>query len=102
MATERVTERTDGVTAERTVERTDPTVVSTPERAGAGGTGRLLITLAVIAVLAVLAFVLLRPMLSAEANKDNAVAGAAGAVEGAAESVGEAAGKAADAVTPDN
>ena len=100
MATERVVERTDGVTAERTTERSDPTVVTT-ERSD-NGTGRLLITLAVIALLAVLAFFLLRPMINSEAHKDNAVAGAASAVEGAAENVGDAAQSAADAVNPNN
>ena len=99
MATERVVERTDGVTAERIIERSDPTVATSERRDG--GTGRLLITLAVIALLAVLAFFLLRPMINAETSKDNAVAGAASAVEGAAENVGDAAKSAADAVTPE-
>lgn len=99
MATERVTERTDGVTAERTVERSEPSVVASDRRDG--GMSRTLLTLAVIAVLALVAFFLLRPMLAAEESKDNAVAGAASAVEGAAENVGEAARSAADAVTPE-
>lgn len=99
MAIERVTERTDGVTTERTVERGEPTVVATPERSG-GGMGGVLIAIAVIALLAVVGFFLYN-MSQAEASKDDAVAGAASAVEGAADSIGEAAKSAGDAITPE-
>jgi hypothetical protein len=99
MATERVTERTDGVTSERTVERGDASVVVTPERKGGASTA--IIAIAALALIALLVFFVVLPMTKAEQSKDSAVAGAAESVGSAAENVGEAAKSAADAVTPD-
>ena len=84
---ERITERTDGVTTERTVERDtgDRVVV---ERRGGGGSAILIVLL--LAVLAVGGYFLL------QANDRDAAQSAA--VTDAAKSVGDAADKAGEAV----
>ena len=92
MATERVTERSDGVVAERTVERQDggTTVV---ERRGGSGMG-VLAAVAVLALVAIVAWFLLNANRQ-EAVRTDAVTDAAASVadsaEGAAESVADAA-----------
>lgn len=98
MAVERVTERTDGVTAERTIER-DPGTTTVVERSG-GGFGTGLIALVLIALVAIVAIFLFTRESSSEAAKNNAIAGAAADVGDAAQNVGEAVGNAADRVAP--
>jgi uncharacterized protein HemX len=94
MATERVTERSDGVTTERVVEST-PTAGHTTvvERSGGSGAG-LLIALAVIALVAIGAYFLF----NASQNDDlqtaavsDAASSIAGSVDNAADSVADAA-----------
>lgn len=102
MATERVTERNDGVTAERTVERNEAGGTTYVERRGSG-VGGVIIGIAVLALVAIIAFFLLN-MNRQEALETQAVSGAASSVAesvgGAAESVGNAADTAAGAVDP--
>lgn len=86
MANERITERTDGVTTERTVETGSDRVVV--ERRGGGGTAVLILLL--LAALAVGGYFLLRANDRGEAET--------AAVTDAAQSVGDAADKAGDAV----
>lgn len=93
MATERVTERSDGVTSERTVERTPETRVV--ERRGGGGAGWIVALVAVVAIAAIALFLLTR-----QTPGDAAVEDAAQSVGAAAEQVGDAAQKAADQVAP--
>ena len=96
MATERVTERTDGVTAERTVETNhggaDRVVV---ERSG-GGAGTVIAVILGLALVAIVAWFLLN-MNQQNAIETDAVADAAGSVSEAAENVGEAAQRAVPA-----
>lgn len=92
MATERVTERTDGVTSERTVERAPETRVV--ERRG-GGAGWLVALVAVVAIAAIALYLLTR-----QTPGDAAVEDAAQSVGAAAEQVGDAAQRAADNVAP--
>lgn len=96
MATERVTERTDGVTAERTVETNhggaDRVVV---ERSG-GGAGTVIAVIIGLALVAIVAWFLLN-MNQQNAIETDAVADAAGSVSEAAENVGEAAQRAVPA-----
>lgn len=103
MATERVTERNDGVTSERTVER-DGGGTTYVERRGSG-MGGVIIGIAVLALVAIVAFFLLQSSQN-EALETQAVTGAASSVaesvEGAAQSVGDAANNASGAVTPAN
>jgi hypothetical protein len=98
MATERITERSDGVTAERTVERGGETTVV--ERSG-GGMGTALVALAVIAVLAIVAFFVIQSNRQGEIQTA-AISDAASSVGNAAENVGDAAQDAAKSVTPSN
>ena len=102
MATERVTERSDGVTSERTVERDRGGGTTYVERRGSG-IGGVIIGIAVLALVAIIAFFLLN-MNRQEALETQAVTGAASSVaesvSGAAESVGNAADSAAGAVNP--
>lgn len=91
MAEERITERTDGVTTERTIERgTGTTVV---ERRG-GGAGWL------VALIALVALGLLAWYLMAENRNDSirteAVTDAAGSVAGSAERAADKVGDAVD------
>lgn len=87
MADERITERTDGVTTERTIERDtgDRVVV---ERRGGGSTILIVLLLAALAVGAYFLF---------QANERGEAETAA--VTEAAQSVGDAAEEAGDAVT---
>ena len=101
MATERVTERTDGLTSERVVER-DGGGTTYVERGGSG-LGGLIIGLAVLAMVAIVAFFLLQSTRN-DAIRTEAVTSAASSVAEsagtAAEGVSNAANNAADAVTP--
>jgi hypothetical protein len=103
MATERVTERTDGLTNERTVERNEAGGTTYVERRGGSGVGGVIIGIAVLALVAIIAFFLLN-MNRQEAIETQAVTGAASSVAesvgGAAESVGSAAESAAESVNP--
>lgn len=93
MATERVTDRSDGVTTERTVERdTGNRVV---ERRGGGGAGWIVALVAVVAIAALVLFFMNR-----QTPGDAAVENAAQSVGAAAEQVGDAAQRAADNVAP--
>jgi uncharacterized protein HemX len=88
MSEERITERTDGVTTERVVERGEPTHTTTVvERRGGGG---MLIGLAVLIAVLVGAW-----FLFAEGQND---AAETKAITEAAQSVGDSAEKAGDAV----
>ncbi|MDD3837949.1 MAG: hypothetical protein WCY15_01655 [Phenylobacterium sp.] len=102
MATERVTDRTDGLTSERTVERHDGGGTTYVERGGSG-IGGVIIGIAVLALVAIIAFFLLN-MNRQEAMETQAITGAANSVAesvgGAADSVGDAAQSAAQSVNP--
>jgi len=104
MATERVTERSDGLTRERVVERDagGTTYVDTGRGSGLGG---VIIGLAVLAMVAIIAFFLLQSNRN-DAIRTDAVTSAASSVAdsagNAAEGVSSAADRAADAVTPSN
>jgi hypothetical protein len=91
MATERVTDRTDGLTSERTVERHEGGGTTYVERGGSG-VGGVIIGIAVLALVAIIAFFLLNM------NRQEAVE--TQAITGAAESVGSAAESAAQSVNP--
>jgi hypothetical protein len=101
MATERVTERSDGTTTERVVER-DAGGATYVDRGGSG-MGGVIIGIAVLALVAIVAFFLLSANRN-DAMRTDAVTSAASSVAdsaaGAADSVGNAANNAADAVTP--
>ena len=94
MATERVTERSDGVTHERVIER-DAGGTTYVERGGSG-MGGVIIGIAVLALVAIVAFFLLQTSRN-DALETQAVAGAASSV---AESAGNASEAVVDAVTP--
>jgi hypothetical protein len=102
MATERVTERSDGLTNERVVER-DGGGTTYVDRGGGSGIGAVIIGVAVLALVAIVAFFLLQSNRN-DAIRTDAVTSAASSVAGsashAAQDVGNAAGQAADAVTP--
>lgn len=103
MATERVTERSDGVTTERVVESTPSSGHTTVvERSGGSGAG-LLIALAVIAALAIGAWFLMNASrndaIQTEAVSD-AASSVAGSVDSAADAVAGAATQAADSASP--
>ena len=97
MATERMTESSDGVTHERVVER-DGGGTTYVDRGGSG-VGGVIIGLAVLALVAIIAFFLLSQSRN-DTLRTNAVTGAASTVadsaSSAAKSVGDAAGTAAD------
>ncbi|MBU2362911.1 MAG: hypothetical protein KKB47_08635 [Alphaproteobacteria bacterium] len=101
MATERVTERSDGVTTERVVERNGGTTYV--DAGGGSGIGGILVDIAVLAMVAIVAFFLLQSNRN-DAIRTDAVTSAASSVAdsaaGAAEGVSAAANNAADAVTP--
>jgi hypothetical protein len=92
MATERVTERSDGLTNERVVER-DAGGTTYVDRGGSG-VGGVIIGIAVLALVAIVAFFLLSQSRN-DAIRTDAVSSAASSVAdsaaGAAESVGNAA-----------
>jgi hypothetical protein len=100
MATERVTERDDGMTNERIVERDGggPTYVDR----GGSGVGGVIIGVAVLALVAIIAFFLLNQSRN-DNVRTNAVTSAASSVadsaSGAAKNVGDAAQGAADQTT---
>lgn len=88
MTEERVTERTDGVTTERVVERGSPSTTIVERRGGGGG---LLIGLAILIAVIVGAYFLL--------NADRNDTKQADAISEAAQKAGDAAEKAADSLT---
>jgi hypothetical protein len=96
MATERVTERGDGVTSERVVERDGgPTYI---ERGGSG-VGGVIIGVALLALVAIVAFFLLNQSRNDNLRTSavtNAASSVADSATGAAKSVGDAAQRAAD------
>ena len=102
MAIERVTERSDGLTRERVVERDagGTTYVDTGRGSGLGG---VIIGLAVLAMVAIIAFFLLQSNRN-DAIRTDAVTSAASSVADsastAATNVGDAANKAAESVAP--
>lgn len=102
MAIERVSERSDGLTNERVIER-DAGPTTTYVDRGGGNIGGVLIGIAALALIAIVAFFLL----SANRNdslRTSAVTSAASSVgdaaQGAAQGVTGAADRAADAVNP--
>ena len=101
MATERVTERSDGLTSERVVERDGGGTTYVDK--GGNGLGGIIIGIAVLAMVAIVAFFLLQSNRN-DATRTEAVSSAASSVADsattAADSVGTAADKAASAVTP--
>jgi hypothetical protein len=100
MATERVTERSDGLTTERTVERDGGGTTYVDRGSGMGG---VIIGIAVLALVAIVAFFLLQSN-RRDAIRTDAVTSAASSVADsaghAANAVGNAADNAANAVTP--
>ncbi len=92
MATERVTETSDGVTRERVIER-DAGGSTTYVDRGGSGVGGVIIGIAVLALVAIIAFFLLQSSRN-DAMRTDAVAGAASTV---AESASSAAGSVSDA-----
>lgn len=105
MATERVTERSDGLTTERVIERDVGGGGTTYIDKGGSGFGGVLVGIAVLAMVAIVAFFLLQANRN-DAIQTEAVTSAASSVADsaatAAEGVTDAAGKAAEAVTPAN
>ena len=101
MATERVTERSDGMTNERVVER-DGGGTTYVDRGGSG-IGGVIIGVAVLALVAIVAFFLLQSNRN-DAIRTDAVTSAASSVadsaSNAASSVDNAANNAAGAVNP--
>jgi len=97
MATERATERSDGLTNERVVER-DAGGTTYVERRGSG-MGGVIIGIAVLALVAIVAFFLLQSSRN-DAMRTDAVAGAASSVAESAGSAAESVGDAARSVTP--
>ncbi|MFZ5720734.1 MAG: hypothetical protein ACOY5Y_14850 [Pseudomonadota bacterium] len=102
MATERVTERSDGLTSERVIEREQGGGTTYVERGGSG-VGGVIIGIAVLALVAIIGFFLLQANRN-DAMETQAISSAASSVAdsaaGAAESVGAAADRAADTVAP--
>ena len=100
MATERVTERSDGLTHERVIERDAGT---TYVDKGGSGFGGVIVGIAVLAMVAIVAFFLLQSNRN-DAIRTEAVTSAASSVadsaSSAAEGVSGAANNVADAVTP--
>lgn len=100
MATERVTERSDGVTSERVVERGGGGTTVVEHRGGMGG---VIIGIAVLALVAIVAFFLLQANRN-DAMRTDAVSSAASSVADSASSaagaVGDAAGSVAEGVNP--
>jgi hypothetical protein len=103
MATERVTERSDGMTNERVVERDGGGTTYVDRSGGGSGIGAVIIGVAVLALVAIIAFFLLQSNRN-DAIRTDAVTSAASSVadsaSNAANSVGSAANNAAGAVNP--
>ena len=101
MATERITERSDGLTNERVVERDGGSTTYVDK--GGSGMGGVIIGIAVLALVAIVAFFLLQSNRN-DAIRTDAVTSAASSVadsaSSAAENVGDAANKAADSIAP--
>ena len=101
MATERVTERSDGLTNERVVERDGGGTTYVDK--GGSGVGAVIVGIAVLALVAIVAFFLLQSNRN-DAMRTDAVTSAASSVADsastAANNVSNAASNAADAVTP--
>lgn len=101
MAIERVTERTDGLTSKRVIERDGGGVTYVDK--GGYGIGGVVVGVAILALVAIIAFFLIQSNRN-DAIRTDAVSSAAVSVADsasiAAEGVSDAAGKAADAVTP--
>jgi hypothetical protein len=101
MATERVTERSDGLTTERVIDR-DAGGTTYVDKGGLG-LGGILIGIAVLAMVAIVAFFLLQANRN-DAIQTEAVSSAASSVADsaatAADSVGNAANNVAETVTP--
>ena len=97
MATERVTERSDGMTNQRVVER-DGGGTTYVDRGGSGFAG-VIIGIAVLALVAMIAFFLLN-----QSRNDNlrttAVTGAASSVADSASSAAKSVGDAASSAAP--
>ncbi|HEY8617005.1 hypothetical protein [Phenylobacterium sp.] len=100
MATERMTERSDGVMSERVVERDAGGGTTYVERRGSG-MGGVLIGLAVLALVAIVAFFLLSQSRN-DAIRTDAVTSAASSVADSASNAAGAVGDAAQSVTPGN
>ena len=102
MATERVTERSDGLIHERVVER-DAGGTTYVDKGGSG-IGGIIVGIAVLAMVAIIAFFLMQSNRN-DAIRTEAVTSTASSVADsastAADSVGAAADRAADAVTPE-
>ena len=96
MATERVTERSDGVTSERVVERDHGGGTTYVERGGSG-MGGVIIGIAILALVAIVAFFLLQTSRN-QALETQAVTGAASSVAESVGSAAESVGNAADNV----
>lgn len=92
MATERVTERNDGVTTERVIERNNGGTTYVERRGG--GVGGVIIGIAVLALVAIVAFFLLQTSRN-DALRTDAVSGAAASVAESAENAAGAVGDAA-------
>lgn len=86
MATERVTERSDGVMRERVIEREAGGSTTYVDRGGGSGVGGVIVGVAILALVAIVAFFLLQSSRN-DAMRTNAV-------------TSNAAQNAADAVTP--
>jgi hypothetical protein len=103
MATERVTERNDGRTTERVIERDMGGGGTTYVDKGGSGMGGVIVGIAVLALVAIVAFFLLQSNRN-DALRTDAVTSAASSVadsaSSAANNVSNAANNAADAVTP--
>lgn len=96
MATERVTERSDGVTSERTVER-GPSGGTTVVRTGGGGMGAL-IAVAVVALVALIAVFLV--VSANRSDPGSEIADAATSIAGSASRAADAAADGARSVAP--
>ncbi|HEX7943663.1 MAG TPA: hypothetical protein VF495_03310 [Phenylobacterium sp.] len=103
MATERVTERNDGRTTERVIERDVGGGTTYVDKGGGSGMGGVIVGIAVLALVAIVAFFLLQSSRN-DALRTDAVTSAASSVadsaSSAAQGVSNAANNAADAVTP--
>jgi hypothetical protein len=97
MATERVTERSDGLTSERVVERDGGGTTYVDK--GGSGMGGVIIGIAVLALVAIVAFFLLQSSKN-DALRTDAVSSAASSVADSASNAAGAVGDAANSVNP--